>query len=172
MEGQVVAALKKDGYRVFEHVGISTTTNGKTTVAVADYAVRKGDQIIFGEVKAGLQSKLSFNQKVVYSAIKAGNIKILNPSYAEGLGVLANKALGEGAADVALHALENGRAWRQFARYIPGAARTSLKVLGSAPVEGAMLFLSMDEPSAYDSLMDQCPRCRSQTFYDVRQSGH
>lgn len=165
---KVVEALRADGYEVFREVAIRVEgPNGKTVTAIADYVYRDGNSLIFGEVKAGMHSKLSLSQRTVYSAIKKGGVKILNSRIAGALGVRAVQALGSNSARMVLHSVENSRAWRQGLRYLPGVSMRALRVASSVPMLGVSLLVETNSVTAMARLRDECPQCAPGAIYQL-----
>lgn len=72
-EAAVVDDLIEQGYKVARNVELKfVAASGELTTAIADYMYLKEGEIILGEVKYGLNAKLSAGQKVVYEALIAG----------------------------------------------------------------------------------------------------
>ena len=158
--------LAKDGIEVLRQVKISTVLDDGTRVnAVADYAYRVGDEIRFGEVKFGPEAKLSVNQKAVYAAIEKGGVEVVKASDAQALRVAAGTALK--TAGITLHAMEGGRAWRQFAK-IGGRAAVKLASYATGTVAlGAELMLFTEDVSAASRMDMDCPHCRPAASFEV-----
>lgn len=166
-------ALDVDGIggRVVTEVRLTVVqSDGRVVTAIADYAYRVGDQVVFGEVKSGLSSKFSFNQKLVYAAINEGRVSITNSSVAEGLGLVGKQLLDSGKARFITHAAEGSRAARQFGRLFAGRGGSALELLGktvtttfrfvgSATFSTVTLFLETNSVSALGALRDDCPAC-------------
>lgn len=143
--------------------------NGAVVNAVADYAYVVDGVVHFGEVKSGLFAKLTANQKVVYSAIRAGRVFFRNAAQSAALGLAEKMPLLE--ARLVLHAAENGRAWRQVGRLMPFAERQSLKkvagFLGGSVVTGVTLFFEMSDYDPVDNLHMSLPASNPSASFDM-----
>ncbi|MFN7553411.1 MAG: hypothetical protein ACK5SH_17865, partial [Pseudomonadota bacterium] len=168
-EERVVHALMKDGVEVVRQVRISTTlASGETIEAIADYAFRKGDTIVFGEVKYGMDAKFTPNQKAVYAAIRTGNVAIVSEAAARALNVAARTPLGALSARFTLHAFEGSRAARQAARIFGTGTSSMMRFAASGPVSALMLFIGVKSVSNYDALRMECPECAPAAASPVR----
>jgi hypothetical protein len=160
MNTEHTAAISICNLYLFPPPKIATTLpDGRVVEAVADYAFRNGDQIVFGEVKFGLHARFTVNQKLVYAAIAQGKVSILSARAASALNVAVGKPLSGGAARLTVHALQGSRAASQFGRLFGRTAGATLRVLASAPLAGVMLFLETSGMSNYQALLDECPEC-------------
>ena len=173
MADRVQAALFAEGIdeQVLKQVRIVLDLpDGSTVEAIADYAYRIDDTIHFGEVKFGMEAKMTPNQKVVYRAIASGAVRIVNQEQALALRVGVNAYLR--SATVTLHAMEGSRAWKQFGRIVPTGSRKALGIavgiLASTPVMAADMFFMTNEYNEYNALLMSCPACSPHASYGLR----
>ncbi len=136
-ERATVEGLEAQGYEVVTQVRLRLGGVGGT-LAIADYAYRVDDRIIFGEVKDGLGAALSANQRAVYEELIASGRVAIEGSAFKDLGL---KAGSKYAVALTVNAAAGSRALRQVgrmigSRYVGGA----LTLLGSAPLMAADLF--------------------------------
>jgi hypothetical protein len=136
----VVKDLMARGFDVIENVRLQVMLEGGVPIeAIADYAYREGDQIVFGEVKDGLGARFTQNQKIVYDAIVEGRVKVVNIDHRIALEILPGEKY---AASLSVHALAGSRAMRQVAsRWGVKAIGGVLTILGSGIATAADLFL-------------------------------
>ncbi len=97
-EARVIAAEEAAGRAVYRQVALTVNVAGREVEAIADYAFRFEDRIVFGEVKLGPAAKLTINQKLVYEALIRGDAVIVNGQIASGLGVKSGVPVGERVA--------------------------------------------------------------------------
>jgi RHS repeat-associated protein len=167
-EKYVVGQLRDRGIDVLEQVKLTfKDASGKTVEGVADYVARIDDRLLVGEIKAGMFSKFSGNQKIVYSAIRTGSVRVVSSSAAERLGLAADRLLNGKTTDLAVHALEGGRAWRQATRMFPQALRLGSELLRVA--DAPLLFFTVEEASAYSAAMDTIPFAARMTSIPIGQ---
>ena len=123
----------------------------------------------FGEVKTGLFSRLTKNQKVVYAAINAGKVFLTNSIQAAEFGLKISTSIS--SAKLTLHAAENSRAWKQVGRLLPSASRQTLgkiaTIVGGATATGFMLFFEMTPYDPISDLMMSCPQCSPSASYKI-----
>ncbi|MCV2884758.1 hypothetical protein OE749_08620 [Aestuariibacter sp. AA17] len=144
LEKLTLKELRDLGIEAVEQVSIDVFgENGKPTRVVADYVAVDGKRVVFGEVKAGMHSKLSKNQlALVTDLIQDGGarIRFVNPNVMSRLGLQVG---GRYATAMSMHALASGRAMRQFATRV--GVRTvvagAFSALGSTAALGAEMAL-------------------------------
>jgi RHS repeat-associated protein len=114
-ETAVVQDIIDAGYQVARNVELKfMTAGGELTTAVADYMYLRDGEIVLGEVKWGMEAKLSPGQKTVYDAIVSGK------SFAIESGALARAGISPEVYIAAAKRFEmvvseiGGRAARQF----------------------------------------------------------
>ena len=143
-EARTIGQLRGEGRIVVEQVRLRVLTEMSSSIeAIADYAYRDGDRIIFGEVKDGTGARFSQNQKAVYSALLEGRAVITNPDVVRTLGLTANTRY---VVSLTVNAVASSRALAQVgrmvgSRYVAGA----VSLLGSLPVMAADLLLTSSE---------------------------
>ncbi len=151
-EALTIEAAEAAGYRVERGVMLRIAANGEIIDAIADYAYRVGDRIVFGEVKDGVGAKFSANQKAVYEALSKGNAWIVSEAKAAALGLRAGEAIGLNRA-LTITAAEGGRALAQAGRFLgvraSGAFSLLIRGAASGTAVGVILDFVLNVPEAY-----------------------